>query len=101
MSASSTMNTPAATALRRTSRPGGKTRQAPMTRPATSSRASPLVTRCPSSISVAVLGARGTTSPLQSGQWLPQPAPEPDARTKAPHRITARFAPRAVHANVA
>ena len=28
-----------------------------------------------------VSGARGTTSPLQSGQWAPQPAPEPVART--------------------
>ena len=36
-------------------------------------------------------GERGTTSPLQSGQCAPQPAPEPVARTKAPHRITARF----------
>jgi hypothetical protein len=30
---------------------------------------------------VAALGERGTISPLHIGQWLPQPAPEPLART--------------------
>ena len=34
-----------------------------------------------SSISVSISGLRGSTSPLQSGQWSPQPAPEPVART--------------------
>ena len=53
----------------------------------------PLVTRCVSSTSVASSGARGSTSPLQSGQWAPQPAPEPVARTNAPHRITSTFQP--------
>ena len=40
---------------------------------------------------VASAGSRGTTSPLQRGQWLPQPAPEPVARTYAPQRITPRL----------
>ena len=57
--------------------------------------------RWPSSISVAMEGERGTTSPLQNGQWLPHPAPEPLARTNAPHRMTARFAASVVQANVA
>ena len=38
-----------------------------------------------------VVGASGTTTPLQSGQWLPQPAPEPVARTTAPQRMTSRL----------
>ena len=59
----------------------------------------PLVRRCVSSTSVATAGARGTISPLQSGQWAPQPAPEPEARTKAPHRITATFQPRVSQAS--
>ena len=54
----------------------------------------PLVARWVNSIIVSRAGARGTTSPLQSGQWAPQPAPEPVARTKAPHRMTATFQPR-------
>ena len=29
------------------------------------------------------------TVPLHSGQWFPQPAPAPVARTSVPHRITA------------
>ncbi len=39
-------------------------------------------------------------SPLQSGQWLPHPAPEPLARTYAPQRITAKVTPSVAHANV-
>jgi len=49
----------------------------------------PLVTRCVSSITVSMRGSRGRTSPLHSGQWLPHPAPDPLARTNAPHRMTA------------
>ena len=40
---------------------------------------------------VSMRGASGTTSPLQSGQWLPHPAPDPLARTNAPHKTTSRF----------
>ena len=47
----------------------------------TKSSASPLVARCENSMIVATPGSRGSTSPLQNGQWLPQPAPEPLART--------------------
>lgn len=36
-------------------------------------------------------GAAGTTSPLQSGQWLPHPAPDPLALTYAPHSTTSMF----------
>ena len=43
--------------------------------------ATPEVTRWVNSISVATLFARGITSPLHVGQWLPHPAPDPDART--------------------
>src|SRR6185295_13050711 len=40
------------------------------------------------SMMVAMVGDTGVTWPLHSGQWLPQPAPEPVARTKAPHNTT-------------
>ena len=61
--------------------------------------AAPLVTRWMYSMIVAVRGAIGTTSPLQSGQWLPQPAPEPVARTTAPHTITATVTDSVIQAN--
>jgi len=38
---------------------------------------------------VSTRGACCITVPLQSGQWLPQPAPEPVARTSVPQRMTA------------
>ena len=37
--------------------------------------------RCENSTSISTLGARGMTSPLQSGQCAPQPAPDRVART--------------------
>ncbi len=52
----------------------------------------PLVTRWDSSMRSATDRAWGMTSPLQSGQWLPQPAPEPVARTKPPQTMTTRLA---------
>ena len=63
---------------------------------ATISRDSPLVMRWENSIHVAVEGAKapiaepaeGKIWPLQRGQWLPHPAPDPEARTNAPHTIT-------------
>jgi hypothetical protein len=42
-------------------------------------------------LTVSTLFARGTISPLHSGQWLPQPAPEPVARTNAPQTMTSRL----------
>jgi enamine deaminase RidA (YjgF/YER057c/UK114 family) len=42
-------------------------------------------------MTVSIRGASGTTSPLHNGQWLPHPAPDPLARTKAPHRTTRMF----------
>ena len=54
------------------------------------------IRRCVISIMVLMVGARGTTSPLQSGQWLPQPSPEPVARTTVPARIVTMC-----HTNVA
>jgi len=39
------------------------------------------VTRWVNSMSVFDVGERWITTPLHSGQWLPQPAPEPVART--------------------
>jgi len=42
---------------------------------------SPLETRWLNSIIVSSAGARGSTCPLQIGQWAPHPAPDPVART--------------------
>ena len=50
---------------------------------------------------VSISGARGITSPLQSGQWLPHPAPAPVARTNAPQRITRRRYPSTLQAYTA
>ena len=40
------------------------------------------------------------TTPLQVGQLLPQPAPEPEARTYAPHSTTITFQASTAHANL-
>ncbi len=69
------------TAPRRSGCPFGAARNAQAARTATSTSTRPLLTRCEYSTSVAVDGRSGTTSPLHDGQWLPQPAPEPLART--------------------
>src|SRR5271163_2610396 len=55
--------------------------------------APPVMALWVNSIRVAICGEVGMTSPLQSGQWLPQPAPEPVARTTAPQRMTTMFQP--------
>src|SRR6476646_1496279 len=70
-------------------------------RQSTAMRAMPLVTRWVSSTRVWRLGDLGTIWPLQRGQWLPQPAPEPLARTYAPQRMTARLRKRTVQEKVA
>ena len=88
-SASEIRNTADSAAPRRTACPGGNARNAHTASSATSTRSIPLVTRCVYSISVNTLGEAGTTSPLHSGQWFPQPAPAPVARTYAPHSTTA------------
>src|SRR5450432_17007 len=76
----------------RTRWPGGKRATLQPASPITASIATPLIARWVNSITVWMRGLCGTTSPLQSGQWLPQPAPEPLARTYAPHKMTSRFA---------
>ena len=48
---------------------------------------------------VAAAGEGGITAPWQVGQCRPQPAPEPVARTKAPHATTATFTTRVDQAN--
>ncbi len=58
---------------------------------ATAAKDTPLIMRCVNSMMVSMRGAKGTTSPLHNGQWLPHPAPDPLARTKAPHKTTSRF----------
>ena len=87
---SSTMNPMAAPAPRRTRWPGGETRRDHTSRPSVSSRERPLVRRWKNSMNVATLGLVGIGSPLQVGQWAPQPSPEPVACTTSPHTITAR-----------
>jgi hypothetical protein len=79
--------------------PGRHTRKVQMRSTTTARSAMPLVRRCENSIRVAVSADRGRTSPLQSGQCAPQPAPDPVARTYAPHRMTATVYKRAPQAN--
>ena len=52
-------------------------------------------------MSVAADGSRGKTTPLQSGQCSPQPAPDPVARTYAPQRITPMLYASTAQANLA
>src|SRR5689334_21740035 len=63
--------------------------------------ATPLDRRCENSIMVSICGAKGITSPLHVGQCAPHPAPDPVARTNAPHRITNTFQARTAQANLA
>ena len=74
----------------RTMCPRGYARMLHTRRPTVSARDRPLVRRCEYSMRVSTRAARGRTSPLHRGQWLPQPAPEPLARTNAPQTTTAR-----------
>jgi hypothetical protein len=67
----------------------GVARNVQMTSAMTAMRAMPLVARCVYSMSAATVGCCWMTVPLQKGQCSPQPAPEPVARTAAPHRMTA------------
>ena len=87
-SASTIRNTAESTAQRRIRWPRGNARKAHTASTATSTRDKPLVSRWVNSMRVSTWAARGNTSPLQSGQWFPQPAPEPVARTYPPHRTT-------------
>ena len=59
----------------------GKATKAQITWTSTKRPESPEVIRWVNSMMVAALFERGKTSPLQVGQWLPQPAPDPLART--------------------
>ena len=79
---------PEATSVLRTGLPALKIRQPQTISAAIRTRLSPDVTRWLNSITVSSAAARGTATPLHSGQWLPHPAPEPVARTNAPQRIT-------------
>jgi hypothetical protein len=79
--ASVTMNSTEAAAPQRAGSPAGRERRVHTYRTITPTSARPLVSRWENSMSVAVAGRRGMTSPLQSGQWLPHPAPLPEART--------------------
>ena len=59
-----------------------------MTKRITKTPASVLVILWTNSIVVSILANTGKTSPLHNGQSLPQPAPDPVARTTAPQSIT-------------
>ena len=100
MSASATRKTAEAIAARRTRWPRPNVRNAQTSWTATSTIITPDVARWPNSTRVAMLGERGITSPLQVGQWLPHPAPEPLARTYAPQRMTPRVDARTHQANL-
>src|SRR5437763_15513358 len=62
----------------------------------------PLVARCANSMSVFVSPACGSAAvPLHRGQCAPHPSPERDARTYAPHRMTASVSAVTNHAKAA
>ena len=88
MSASATTRRSETTANRRAGWPEGRTRARETVSARTRIPRSPLDRRWPNSIRVSTVGSRGMTTPLHRGQWLPQPAPAPVARTKAPQRMT-------------
>ncbi len=101
MSASLAMNATDASAPARTPCPLGNARHPHTASATTSTVAIPAVTRCVNSITVSSAGARGTTSPLHAGQCSPHPAPEPVARTNAPHALAATLYARTDQAKVA
>src|SRR6478752_1683360 len=68
-------------------------------KPSTTKVAPPVMQRCVNSMTVSTRGDRGTTCPLQSGQWFPQPAPEPVARTSPPQSMTRMLYATVNHAN--
>ena len=82
------MKTTPSIAARRTWLPREVSRQAQTPCTNTTNVASSALPRCDHSMIVLVVGSVGMISPLHIGQWLPQPAPEPVARTSAPHKIT-------------
>src|ERR1017187_7143944 len=90
-SASVTRNTAESAAPSRAGLRGGNARKAQTTSNATSARSRPLIARCVNSMMVAAPGECGVTAPLQSGQRLPHPAPDPVARTYAPQSTTVRL----------
>jgi len=96
--ASLSMNPRENSAAFRDACPRGRARNAHTARPTTSSKAAPLVRRWENSMIVSIFGARGTITPLHSGQWLPHPAPEPVARTIDPQRMTTTFQKRVIQA---
>jgi len=79
--ASVSISTIAACVASQVALPRGVRRRAQTSCTTTNSSATPEVARCASSISVSTAGSRGMTTPLQSGQCAPHPAPDPEART--------------------
>jgi len=90
ISASTMMKTPAPRRPQRIGCPRPYRRNPQTINPRTRSILSPELKRWLNSISVSTCGARGTTAPLHNGQWFPHPAPDPVARTNAPHKTTSR-----------
>ena len=79
--ASVTMKNIAHADARRAGWPAAHARQVQISRTTTATSATPLVSRCENSTSISTLGDCGITSPLQSGQCAPHPAPDRVART--------------------
>ena len=77
-----------ATAAFRTRCATGYARNAHTTCPMLKKPSMALVRRWLSSIHVSICSGRGITWPLQVGQCWPHPAPDPVARTYAPHIMT-------------
>ncbi len=101
MSASRMMKTPEATRVLRTGWPGSRQPPAPDDEHADQDDAQARRETVGELDDRLELRRRGTTTPLQSGQWLPHPAPEPVARTNAPQRMTRTLYPNTPQANAA
>ena len=86
------------TAVARAACPFTVERKVQISSASTTKVAPPVMQRCVNSMTVSTRGDSGTTCPLHSGQWFPQPAPDPVARTKAPHRMTRMLYPTTNHA---
>src|SRR3990170_2587825 len=97
--ASSKMSPSAIQAHRRAAVPLTNRRRVHTQRPSTRRKASPLPSRWTNSMIVSRPGSTGRTEPLHNGQWLPHPAPDPEARTNAPHRMTPKLTARTAQTN--
>src|SRR5579875_2950242 len=59
----------------------------------------PVMARCVNAMAAGAAIGVGITCPLQKGQCAPQPSPENEIRTNAPHKMTGMLNANTAHAN--